>query len=101
MPDREKYFKGGAALKAKDIKNGQLFTIEEFDEAKTKLGTRPILRLKGVEEAFFLNATNFDRMVEKFGENESNWKNKKIRLVITSAPNPSQGGKEGPAIRIE
>ena len=101
MIDRSKYFQSGSFLKAKDIKDGQTVTVEEFSEAKTRLGTRPLLRLKGIEQPFGLNATNFDRMVEKFGDNEKNWINKKIRLTIVSAPNPSAGGKMQPAIRIE
>jgi hypothetical protein len=40
-------------------------------------------------------------MVEKFSDDEKKWAGKKIRLVIVQAPNPSAGGKLGPAIRIE
>ena len=109
MPDRSKYFQGGNFLKpdSKDddgdtiIKDGMLATVEEFSEAKTRIGTRPIIRLKGIEQPFGLNATNFDKMIEKFGENEKNWAGKKIRLRIIMAPNPQKGGKEQPAIRIE
>jgi hypothetical protein len=101
MQDRSKYFQGGNFLKAADIKDGQLVTIEKFEEAKTRLGTRPILRLKGIEQPFGLNATNFDRMIEKFGESENSWAGKKIRLVLRMAANPQKGGKEQPSIRIE
>ena len=101
MPDKGKYFTGGNFLKAADVKDGQLVTIEKFDEAKTRLGVRPVLRLKGIEKPFGLNATNFDKMVDKYGENEKNWTDKKIRLVIVKAPNPSNAGKMQDAIRIE
>jgi len=100
MP-RSDYFKGGNFLKAAAIKNGQFAIVEAFEEAKTRLGTRPILRLRGFEEPFGLNATNYDKMVERFGEEEKKWAGKKIKLLITQAPNPSQGGKMQPAIRIE
>jgi hypothetical protein len=98
---RSDYFKGGNFLKAAAIKNGQFAIVETFEEAKTRLGTRPILRLRGFEEPFGLNATNYDRMVEHFGEDEKKWAGKKIKLLITQAPNPSAGGKMQPAIRIE
>jgi hypothetical protein len=100
MP-RSDYFKGGNFLKAAAIKHGQFAIVEGFEEAKTRLGTRPILRLRGFEEPFGLNATNYDKMVERFGEEEKKWAGKKIKLLITQAPNPSQGGKMQPAIRIE
>src|SRR5277367_3320056 len=99
MPDRKKYFQGGSFLKADDVKDGQLVIVEKFEEAQTKLGTRPVLRLKGMEAPLGLNATNFDKMVEKFGEKESTWAGKKIKLVISRANNP-QTGKEQDAIRI-
>lgn len=98
---RSDYFKGGNFLKAAAIKNGQLAIVEGFEEAKTRLGTRPILRLRGFEEPFGLNATNYDKMVERFGEDEKKWAGKKIKLLIVQAPNPSAGGKMQPAIRVE
>jgi hypothetical protein len=99
MPDRKKYFQGGEFLKADDIKDGQFVIVEKFEEANTKLGTRPVLRLKGMEKPLGLNATNFDKMIEKFGEKESTWTGKKIKLSLVKANNP-QTGKEQDAIRI-
>ena len=101
MPDRDKYFQSGAWLKAKDVKNGQLLILEEFGEAKTKIGLRPYVKFKGFENPFGLNATNFDQLVQKFGEDESKWAGKKIKVVIVQVANPSQGGKMQPGIRFE
>src|ERR1700723_369881 len=77
---RDKYFKGGKFLKASNVKSGQLVTIEAFEEAKTRLSPdpRPILRLQGIDQPLGLNATNYDRMVEKFSEDEKKWAGKKI-----------------------
>ena len=99
MPDRKKYFQGGEFLKADDVKDGQLVVVEKFEEATTRLGVRPILRLKGIEAPLGLNATNFDKMVEKFGEKETAWAGKKIKLTLVRANNP-QTNKEQDAIRI-
>jgi hypothetical protein len=101
MPDRDKYFESGSWLKPSDVKNGQLLIIEEFGEAKTRIGLRPYIKFKGFEEPFGLNATNFDWLVLKFGESEKNWTGKKVKVQIVQAPNPSKGGKEQPAIRFE
>jgi len=101
MPDRDKYFQSGAWLKAKDVKNGQLLILEEFGEAKTKIGLRPYVKFKGFENPFGLNATNFDQLVQKFGEDESKWAGKKVKVVIVQVANPSQGGKMQPGIRFE
>jgi hypothetical protein len=99
MPDRNKYFEGGAFLKAGDIKDGQFFIVEKFEEATTRLGIRPVLRLKGIDMPLGLNATNFDRMVELFGEKEAAWVGKKIKLVLARVNNP-QTKKEQDGIRI-
>lgn len=100
MSNRDKYFQSSQFLKAADIKKGQIVVVEKFEEAKTRLGLRPILRLKGIEMPLGLNATNYDRMVELHGEDEEKWAGKKLTLTIVNAPNPQKGGKEGPAIRI-
>lgn len=103
MIDRNKYFQGGSFLKptSDGFKNGMIVTVEKFDEAKTRLGTRPILRLKGIESPLGLNATNMDKMIEKFGEDESKWAGKRLKLITVMAPNPQKGGREQPSIRIE
>lgn len=97
---RDKYFQSAEFLKAADIKKGQIVVVEKFEEAKTRLGLRPILRLKGIEKPLGLNATNYDKMTELHGEDEQKWAGKKLTLTIAMAPNPQKDGKEGPAIRI-
>lgn len=101
MPDRSKYFKAGQFLKADDVKDGQFVFIEAFEEVKTKLDKdpRPIIRFKGIEKPLGLNATNFDKLIEKFGEKEKDWMGKKVKLTLVKANNP-QTGKEQDAIRI-
>jgi hypothetical protein len=98
--NRDEFFEGGQFLKAPDVKNGQQFTIEKAEVLKTRIGDSLVLRFKGQEKPFGLNATNFDMMVEKFGDETDDWVDKRIKLNITTAPNPSKGGKEGPALRI-
>jgi hypothetical protein len=101
MINRDKYFDGAKFLAAKDVKDGQKVTIEKFEEIKTRIGLRPIVRLEGFEMPLGLNATNLDRLVELLGENEVKWAGKQVTLIIVQAPNPKKGGKEGPAIRVK
>ena len=103
VADRNKYFDTRPFLKGGDIKSGAKVTIEKFEEIKTRVSEkpRPCLRLKGYEAPLGLNVTNFNRMLEKFGENIDKWKGKQITLKVISAPNPSDNGKETKAIRIE
>ena len=98
--DRSEYFQGGAFLKAADVRPGTKYTILKFEAIKTRIGTRPVLRLKETELPFGLNATNFDKMVEKFGDDSDDWANKKITFSKVKAPNPQLGGKEVDALRI-
>lgn len=84
------YGGGGApSLKPGDVKNGQRFVIEKFEEVTTKLGTRPILRFKGTEQAFFLNQTNLRTMIEKFGDETTKWIGKQIRFDKVRVNNPT------------
>lgn len=98
--DREKYFESAKFLKAENVRAGTKFTILTFEEIKTRLGIRPILRLKESDLPFGLNATNFDKMVEKFGDDADKWKGKKITLVHEANVNNPSTGKSGPALRI-
>lgn len=98
---RESFFDSAKFLKAADIKDGQQFTVEKFETAKTRLGNRPLLRLKNVEVPLGLNATNFDKMVEKYGDDADKWSGKRITLRKVKTNNPQQGGKEVDGIRIE
>jgi hypothetical protein len=96
----EKYFGEGASfLKADDVKEGQKFVIEKFDEAVTDIGLRPLLRLKGNSKPLGLNKTNYKKLREKFGKDETKWAGKQITLKIVIANNPTTR-QEGPAIRI-
>ena len=98
--DRTIYFQGGNFLKVEDVRPGEKYTVVEFQEAKTRIGIRPILRFKEVDKPFGLNATNFDKMIEKYGDNSDNWKGKKITFSKVRATNPQLGGKEVDALRI-
>lgn len=98
---REKYFPGANFLKASDIEDESVYTVLGFEEIKTRISDepRPVLRLKGEEKPLGLNATNFDKMIEKFGDETEKWKSKRITLMLVRARNP-QTGKEQDAIRI-
>jgi len=98
--DRSQFFQGGAFLKASDVRPGTKYTIVKFDAIKTRIGLRPILRLKETELPFGLNATNFDKMVEKYGDDADNWEGKKIAFNKVKATKPQLGGKEVDALRI-
>lgn len=98
---KESYFESAKFLKAKDVKSGTIFTIDKFEEIKTRLGTRPCLRLKGVDMPFGLNATNLDTLIEKFGDNELKYPGKRIKLMVVATTNPSDGGKATKGLRIE
>jgi hypothetical protein len=61
---------------------------------------RPILRLKESDKPLGLNATNFDRMLSKFGDDADKWAGKKITLIHEAGVNNPSTGKTGPALRI-
>lgn len=99
--NRDKYDMGGGKfLKANMVKDHAIFTIDKFEELQTRLGVRPVLRLKGVDEPFGLNATNLDWMIDKYGDDSDKWINKKIRIGKVRVNNP-QTGKMQDGLRIE
>jgi hypothetical protein len=100
MPDRSKYFKAARFLGPDDVKNGQFLQIDSFDEINTRVGLRAVLRLKGFEQPFTLNATNYDFLTDKFGEDEKKWAGKRIKVAIIKVNNP-QTGKMQNGIRLE
>jgi len=100
--DRGAYFQGGNFLKADDVRPATKYTITGFEAIKTRISElpRPILRFKETDKPFGLNATNFDKMVEKYGDDTDDWEGKKITFTKVKAPNPQLGGKEVDALRI-
>lgn len=98
--NRGQFFTGAQFLKAADVRPGTKYTVVKFDAIKTRIGTRPILRFKETELPFGLNATNFDKMVEKYGDETDDWEGKKITFTKVKASNPQMGGKEVDALRI-
>ena len=98
--DRGEYFQGAAFLKAADVRPGTKYTVLKFEAIKTRIGLRPILRLKETELPFGLNATNFDKMVDKFGDDSDDWISKKITFNKVKVANPQLGGREVDGLRI-
>lgn len=99
---REKYFDAAKFLKAEDFPKGETqVTIEKFEEITTRLGLRPLLRLKGYDSPLGLNSTNLDALCDKFGEESDKWSNKKIIVYKVKTTNPSAGGKEVDGLRIK
>src|SRR5436309_2687826 len=100
--NREKYFDSAKFLKAADLPKGEtVCTIEKFEEVTTRLGLRPLLRLKGYEMPLGLNATNIDAIIEKHGDDADKWIGKKITIYKVKTTDPSQGGKEVDGLRIK
>jgi hypothetical protein len=90
MINRERYA-GTAVLRAADLKDNATYTIDWFQEIKSQLRDRPIqpaVRLNGFEEPLPLNTTNLDALMEAFGENEENWKGKKVLCAIIDVQTP-------------
>jgi hypothetical protein len=98
--NRSFFFKGGNFLKAADVRTGEKYTIQSFQSATTRIGVRPILRLKETEKPFGLNATNFDKMIDNYGENSDAWIGKKISFAKVRVNNPQLNGKEVDGLRI-
>ena len=100
--NREDYFDSRPFLKGTDIKDKTQVTIEMFESIPTRVSKkpRPCLRFKGYDAPLGLNVTNFNRMVEKYGDDSADWVGKKIVLRRVMMHNPTEN-KETPAIRIE
>lgn len=100
--NREKYFDSAKFLKADDFKKGEtVVKIEAFEEVTTRLGLRPLLRLKGYEMPLGLNATNIDALIKKYGDDSDKWKGKTLTVYKVKTTDPSQGGKEVDGLRIK
>lgn len=101
--NHQDFFDSVPFLKGSDIKGDTRVTVEKFDAVKTRLNDkkpRPILRLKGYDSPLGLNVTNFNKMIEKFGDETNKWAGKQITLRRVLVTNPQEGGKETPGIRI-
>lgn len=99
--NRETYFDKQEFLKGADIKKDTVVTVEKFEEITTRISKkpRPCLRLKGFDAPLGLNVTNFEKMIDKFGDDTSDWEGKRITLKRALVNNP-QNKKEQPGIRI-
>src|SRR5271155_5482233 len=99
--NRDRYA-GDAVIRAKDVKNGQVVTIDWFKEMKSSLRDKPMqpaLQLSEFPDALLpLNVTNLDALLDKFGEDEEKWKGKKIKLMVVSVNTPE--GEPTKGIRI-
>lgn len=100
--NHSEFFDSKPFLKGTDIKKDTQVTVEAFDKVKTRISEkpRPCLRLKGFEAPLGLNVTNFNRMIEKFGDDTDNWIGKRITLKRVLVNNP-QTKQEQAAIRIQ
>ena len=96
------FFDSVPFLTGTDIKTDTQVTVEKFDSIKTRISEkpRPCLRLKGFDSPFGLNVTNFNKMIDKFGDETNAWAGKRITLRRVLVSNPKEGGKETPSIRI-
>ena len=94
--DRNKYRKEGqeSFLKAANVKGQSVkITITGFREATLPSGLTPIVDIKPIDgrNAFPLNMTNLDALVERLGEDEEKWAGKTIKLVKVRVRNPKSG----------
>lgn len=95
------YFESAKFLKAEDLPKREVtVTVEKFEAVPTQIGKRPLLRLKGYDLPLGLNATNFKKMVEKYGEETNDWEGRKITLYKIKTTNP-QNHSEVDGIRIK
>lgn len=99
--NREELY-GQQFIKAEDIKDGQKLTIEkvEFVSSDLKKGGKTLcLFFKGFDHPLSLNATNFDYMCEKYGDDTDKWVSKTLTARKPKVEN-FKTGKEVDAIRF-
>lgn len=93
----------GNWLKAADCAAAETtVTILAYREQKFNDRTAPVIDVKmGKEEyGFALNATNLDRLIQKFGEDSDDWEGKKITFVKVKVTNPTTN-KEVDSLRVK
>lgn len=98
--NRERYA-GEAILRAADLKDGQILTIEWFREIKTQLRDRPIqpaVQFKEYDNPLPLNVTNLDILLEAFSDDETKWPGQKVKITISDVQTP--GGDWTKGIRL-
>jgi sporulation protein YlmC with PRC-barrel domain len=95
MPTIDEYYSsGGSSLKASDIDDELIATIESWRAHTFTQGERPtvFLKLVGVEKEFRVNYTNAKRIKEMYGPEIEDWIGKSITLMpdVTKDPNGRQ-----------
>jgi hypothetical protein len=94
LPEKEKKMKRNEAfpskfLKAADINEDVTATISsvEWEEVGQDKTTKSVLYFRGKLKPLILNGTNWDKIVEVTGEDDSDeWEGKKITLFKTEVP---------------
>ena len=82
-------------LKAEDLKDGQQLTIEKVEILPSDLkksGKTIAVFFKGNDVPLSLNATNFDALSAKFGDDSDKWIGKKVTVSKSKVTNFKTGG---------
>lgn len=92
MPSAKGLYPGGRHFKAADLKGTQKFRISGVSIGKAgpkSTEEQLIVAFEGSEKDLVLNATNAGVMMEKFGDDYSEWTGKEVTLA--SVPTQYQG----------
>lgn len=88
----------GSYLKAQDLPQPEVLTIQDCSQAKMPEGdTKPALRFVGEQQQLVLNKTNAYSLAEWFGDDTNAWNGRAVELYSTTT---SFGGRMVPAIRV-
>jgi len=72
------------ALKAQDFAENQVIKvtcfIKDIIEVETKFGDKTIITFDD-DDSVFMNAESNNRLIEKYGNDDSNWLNKAVKLT--------------------
>ena len=90
---------GGAHLKAEDIKGHNVtVTIEDVTMEKVGDGDKPVMSFKGKDKTLVLNKTNWARLAEFLGSDDSDdWNGRQVVLGVQKV---DYAGKRVDAIRV-